>query len=123
MARKKVIIKRLPSVETLGSVNVICADKTGTLTLNKLKIAAFFTVADGVSYCDRATPAFAFSHSAIRLFQIGALCNNATICNNQQQDGSAATGPAIDVAILEYLHANGLKDDREVSIDSPLLIG
>lgn len=50
MANRKAIVKQLPSVETLGSVNVVCADKTGTLTVNQMTVTKVFTIEDQTSF-------------------------------------------------------------------------
>jgi P-type E1-E2 ATPase len=55
MARQRAIVKRLTSVETLGSTQVICTDKTGTLTRNQMTVRTVVSTASGTRSPARAT--------------------------------------------------------------------
>lgn len=90
LTKSNAIVRRLLSVETLGSCTVICSDKTGTLTENKM------TVRDS------------FFYNKNKSLKINALCNNSTIKNNK------TIGDPTDGAILKYSQSQGyFKQDLE----------
>ncbi|KAJ7350798.1 Ca-transporting ATPase [Mycena albidolilacea] len=106
MAKRKAIVKRLHSVESLGSVSVICSDKTGTLTKNEQTVIEAYAV-DEVEHLD--PPPAALSAAIRKTLEIGAICNNASIVRNEE---GIFVGQSTDVALLNILHACGLPDQR-----------
>ncbi|MCL4474866.1 MAG: cation-transporting P-type ATPase, partial [Nitrospirae bacterium] len=82
MARKKALIKTLTSVETLGSVTVICTDKTGTLTQNRMEVKKIWTMDSGPT-TERI------------LMEIAHLCNNAKVVDGQYK------GDPTEIALLK----------------------
>ncbi|CAG8489855.1 15295_t:CDS:10, partial [Racocetra persica] len=106
MARKNAIIKKLPSVETLGSVNVVCVDKTGTLTENVMTVTKIFTL-DEETIFDLEHGLPPKTTVAMReVLKIGGLCNNAKI-----DDEGKKFGQATDVALLDCLIKMNLEDE------------
>ncbi len=113
MARRNAIVKKLSSVETLGSTSVIMTDKTGTLTENKIHVDTF-------SFAEQST-SVAYSNNLLilenpeikqsdDLFQkiilIGSLCNNSVTTNTKESTN--ITGDPIEVALTKLAEICGL---------------
>ena len=114
MASRHAIVRRLPSVETLGSVNVVCSDKTGTLTENHMTVTKLWV--DGLPTSGIEISVASSNEDILgkfpglkKVLTIGNLCNNARI-----GDFGKMIGQATDIALIEVLAVFGLEDIRAV---------
>lgn len=105
MAKQHAIIRQLPAVETLGSTSVICTDKTGTLTQNKMTVVDSY-IPNGASNLFSGDPQ-KWTESEQILMQIATLTNDSTL--NDEGDSS---GDPTEVALIAYSNKQSLPYDQ-----------
>ncbi|MBE9046229.1 cation-translocating P-type ATPase [Pleurocapsales cyanobacterium LEGE 10410] len=121
MVKRKALIRKLPAVETLGSVNTICSDKTGTLTQNKMVVQRVATVSNSwtvtgegyepvgkFSNDGKAEPELLPNHPELEtLLMACVLCNDATLAQNGE--GWNILGDPTEGALLSLAGKAGLE--------------
>lgn len=121
MAKKKAIVRRLPSVETLGSVNVICSDKTGTLTKNMMTVTKLWSYDMGVgNFVNSELDNLFTSNESLpknnlaiaKLFEIGNICNSSIFSS----ESNKYIGNPTDVALIDVLSKFTLQDIRATKV-------
>lgn len=124
MARRNAIVRRLPAIETLGSISVICTDKTGTLTRNEMMVASVVTEAhvfslEGTGYEPRGeirlndAAVSAREHTILdELGRAAALCNDASL---HERDGVwTVEGDPMEGALLSLSGKIGIDIRKEL---------
>ncbi|MFD0785326.1 cation-translocating P-type ATPase, partial [Micromonospora azadirachtae] len=104
LARRGAVVKRLSAVETLGSTAVICTDKTGTITENRMRVVAAWTAGGVIEEADLTGR----NHPAVvrDLARTVVFCSNARLAS---EPGAEATGDPTEIALLRF--ADGLGVD------------
>jgi P-type Ca2+ transporter type 2C len=103
MIKKNSLIRKLPSVETLGGTNVICTDKTGTLTLNQMTVRKIYVNDKKITVTGRGietTGDFYFENKKVDPKEIEMLLKIGIFCNNSKLRGDELIGDPTEGSLL-----------------------
>lgn len=108
MVKRNAIIRTLPSVETLGCATVICSDKTGTLTQNKMTVQAAFTL-DSESKFDNNK--ILLEESEKKLLDIAVICSDAHL--SKEENSQETTGDPTETSLISIGLRYGINKNLE----------
>ncbi|MCI8559287.1 MAG: cation-translocating P-type ATPase [Lachnospiraceae bacterium] len=109
MAKRNAIVKKLPAVETLGSTSVICSDKTGTLTQNKMTLTQAYS--DKGKIIEKISPEN--SPEIRKLLLYGTLCSNGSI--RFEEGKEIPIGDPTETSIVSAAYQNGIRQEELAS--------
>ncbi|MDJ0807301.1 MAG: HAD-IC family P-type ATPase [Gammaproteobacteria bacterium] len=121
MRKRNVSIRHLDAVESLGSVQVFCMDKTGTLTMNRMAVVAVYSgelaygVTEGVFRRDDKAVDPVGREELVRLMQIVSLCSESEIVGNHEHyelEGSPTENALVDLALNAGIDVQQLRADH-----------
>lgn len=133
MARRNALVKQLSAVETLGATNVICTDKTGTLTENRMTVSQLLLGSERIDIdkgeFTKCGGSFSSEQGGLmrKALEVGVLCNNASIQSSGADGNAKATGDPLEVALLVAADKAGISreqffeampEEREEAFDS-----
>lgn len=126
MIKKNVLIRKLASIETLGCTNVICSDKTGTLTKNEMTVTKLFVNMEVISVTGSGyIPSGVFNKESpelMMLLKIGALCNDSKFSNDNTIFGDPTEASLLVSALKAGLKKESLQTENpridEIPFDS-----
>jgi Ca2+-transporting ATPase len=124
MFRRHALIRKLPAVETLGSVTVICSDKTGTLTQNLMTVTVLDVAGQTVDVeggsskpgPDGSAPPIGDDPTLALLLAGGALCNDALLEDHEEDDFHAVGDPTEGALVVAAAREGLKKPEIEVAL-------